>query len=339
MNPRMTSRISRALLRGLPAAVLSMSAGAQVALDMRWDPGAEDCDASGRRTQAHAIDEATLVFRQNPCVDYEANLVYLLIGEERALLIDSGATDDPVASGELTGLVSQYLERGGARLPLVVAHTHGHQDHRAGDAAFAALPGTTVVAHDGDGMRSFFGLADWPKRSAPFDLGGRIVEVVPTPGHHPDHVVFLDGRTRLMFSGDFLLPGRLLVQDIDAYVTSAEAVAEAVEAHATSHALGAHVEMNAAGELYPSGATHHPDERQVALPFGPREAEQLRQSLADFNGFHSRHADYVIVNPVRNLVALAAGSLAALALLAWFVVRMRRRQARRRYSSHDGSTR
>ena len=109
----------------------------------------------------------------------------------------------------------------GSRLPLVVAHTHGHQDHRAGDAAFAALPDTTVVPVDSEGMRKFFGLQNWPKGGAQFELGNRRIEITPTPGHHPDHLVFIDSRTRLLFSGDFLLPGRLLVDDIDAYAASA----------------------------------------------------------------------------------------------------------------------
>lgn len=292
---------------------------------MGWHAGAEECDASQQLTEAHALDEATIVIRQNPCVDYEANLLYLLIGEKRALLIDSGATDDPRLTSELTGLVSQYLVRGdGTRLPLVVAHTHGHQDHRAGDAAFAALSDTQVVPHDGEGMRRFFGIADWPQGGARYDLGGRIVEVVPTPGHHADHVAFMDERTRLLFSGDFLLPGRLLVDDIGAYTASAARVVEVVNTYGATHALGAHIEMDTSGELYPSGTTHHPDERQIALPFATREAVQLRQDLEDFNGFYSRHRDYVIVNPVHNLAALIAGALIVLSLLVWAVRRLRR---------------
>ncbi len=104
-------------------------------------PVLEDCTPAQQRVQAQAIDEATIAIRQNPCVDYEAPLMYLLIGDELALLIDSGVSDDPAITAELTSLVSRYLERpDGSRLLLIVAHTHGHQDHRAGDAALAALP-------------------------------------------------------------------------------------------------------------------------------------------------------------------------------------------------------
>ena len=243
---------------------------------------------------------------QNPCVDPEANVLYLLVGRERALLLDSGATDDPRLTDELTRLVTGYLARpGGGRLPLVVAHTHHHQDHRTGDAAFAALPDTVVVPVDGEGMRRFFGLQDWPEGGAHFELGNRSIEIVPTPGHHPDHLVFIDSRTRLLFSGDFVLPGRLLVEDIDGYAASALRVIEAVNNWGVQFALGAHIEMAANGELYPGGATFHPDERALPLPFDTSHAVALRQALQDFNGFYSRHPDYAVVNPIHNLAAVA----------------------------------
>jgi len=298
--------------------------------EMRWDPGAEDCTPDQQLTQVHAYDETTIVIRQNPCVDYEANLLYLLIGDERALLLDSGATDDPQLTAQLTDLVSKYLVKpDGSRLPLVVAHTHGHQDHRAGDAAFAAQPETTVVPVDSEGMRKFFGLQNWPEGGANFELGNRRIEVTPTPGHHPDHLVFIDSRTRLLFSGDFLLPGRLLVDDIEAYEASALRVIEAVNAHGVQFALGAHIEMAANGELYSGGTSFHPDERALPLPFDSERAVALRQALQDFNGFYSRHPDYAVVHPIHNLIALAVGVIAALVLLVWIGRRLWKRRVAR----------
>ena len=297
---------------------------------MRWDPGAEDCEPFLQKTEARAFDETTIVIRQNPCVDGEANLLYLLTGNDKALLIDSGATDDPRLTAELTALVSSYLTKpDGARLPLVVAHTHGHRDHRAGDTAFAAQPLTTVVPHEGEAMRKFFGFRQWPEDQPRFDLGGREVVVVPTPGHHEDHVVFLDTRTRLLFSGDFYLPGRLLVQDLEAYRHSVLLATELVNAWGVQWALGAHIEMNARGELYSGGASLHPDERSLAMPFTAKEAYLLAMNLRDFNGFYSRHADYAIVNPVHNLIALAAGVALAVMLFIWGLRRFRRNRRSR----------
>jgi hydroxyacylglutathione hydrolase len=115
----MKHKLSRRLLLGWLGS--AMAAGFP---EMRWDPGAEDCTQDQQRTQVHAYDETTIVIRQNPCVDYEANLLYLLIGPDRALLLDSGATDDSRLTAELTGLVAGHLAKpNGSRLPLVVAHT------------------------------------------------------------------------------------------------------------------------------------------------------------------------------------------------------------------------
>ena len=277
--------------------------------EMRWDPGAEDCTKEQQRTQLHAYDETTIVIRQNPCIDYEANVLYLLIGTKRALLLDSGATGDPRLTAELTALVAGYLARpDGSRLPLVVAHTHGHQDHRAGDAAFAAQPNTLVVPVDSEGMRKFFDLKDWPAGGARFELGDRVIEIIPTPGHHPDHLVFIDWRTRLLFSGDFVLPGRVLVDDIEAYEESALRVIEAVTARCSIRARRAY--RDGRERRVVSKRLHvHPDERALPLPFDTARAVALRQALQDFNGFYSRHPDYVVVDPVHNLIAFAVAWL------------------------------
>lgn len=312
--------------------VFASGAQAKPALDMQWDPGADDCDASKQKTEAHDIDENTVAIRQNPCVDFEAPIMYLLIGSDRALLVDSGATDDPRLTAELTALVSSYLEyEDGTRTPLVVVHTHGHQDHRSGDAAFAALPDTIVAPHEGEAMRQFFGFRSWPDASAELDLGDRKIMAIAAPGHHPDHVVFFDPETQLLFTGDFLLPGRLLVDDIEAYTYSALVMSEISASYGPTHALGAHIEMNAAGELYSSGSTWHPDERQVAMPFEPSDAVMLRQDLEDFNGIYLTNykGRYVIVDATRILVLLILGGLAVLAAVSWLVMRLRRRARER----------
>ena len=104
------------------------------------------------------------------------------------------------------------------KLPLLVAHTHRHLDHRAGDPQFASLPSVQTVPIDSEGVRAFFGFTDWPNGISHLDLGDRIVDVIPTPGHNPTHVAFYDNRTGILFSGDFLLPGRLLIEDAAATV-------------------------------------------------------------------------------------------------------------------------
>ena len=313
------------IARMLPAILLASLAAAQGPADMRWHEGAEQCSPADRRIEAHAYDADTVVIRQNPCVDFEAPLLYLLRGASRALLIDTGATEDAATNSQLVEMVQSH-SRGadGTQLPLTIVHTHRHSDHRSGDAAFARLPGVSIAPIDSAGVRSFLKLPDWPNGTATIDLGDRIIDVIPSPGHHEDHVVFYDRRTQLLFTGDFLLPGRLLVDDIDAYEASARRMAEFVTAHPVSHVFGAHIELDQAGELYPHGATRHPAERALALTAD--DVKALPAALTGFNGFYSRHPNYTVVNPVRNLIVLAIGLLVAVVLVVWVARRLWKRR-------------
>ena len=308
--------------------IFSMSSSA-ASVDMRWDPGAEDCRTNDQKhLQSHYFDDSTVVLRQNPCIDYEANLLFLLIGQTRAMLVDTGAVDDPQIANLTTTAVEEILKLKGLKLPLVVVHTHGHQDHRAGDAAFAALPDVEIAPIESESLRKFFGFADWPNGLAQIDLGGRVIDLIPTPGHHEDHIVFYDRNTQLLLTGDFLLPGRLLVQDIDAYQASARRVADFVKTHPVSYVLGAHIELDAKGRPFPSGATFHPDERPLAL--SQADVFALPAALAEFNGFYSTHPNFIVVNPIHDLIALATGVIAAIVLLVWLTRRLlKRRRASR----------
>jgi hydroxyacylglutathione hydrolase len=290
-----------------------------------WSAGSEDCSApQSKAIEARHYAPDTVVIRQNPCIDAEANVIYLLTGNERSLLIDSGAVEDE--NGTLTAnYVRSILQTAGAQArPLTVAHTHGHQDHRHGDEAFARQPNTQIVPIDSDALRAFFGFRDWPNDIVQIDLGNRIVDLIPAPGHHQDHIVFYDRNTRLLFTGDFLLPGRLLVQDIDAYRASAARVVEFARTHPVVHVLGAHIELDANGDLYPWGTTWHPNER--ALPLAEADLLALPQALEDFNGFYSRHPNYTVVNPIHNLIAQAAGAILVIVLLVWVARRLWKRR-------------
>lgn len=111
-------------------------------------------------------------------------------------------------------------------MPLLVVHTQGHLDHRAGDAQFASVPSTKLVSSSLEPMRAFFGVTNWPDGIAQVDLGNRTVDVIPTPGHDEAQFALNDRRTGILFSGDFLLPGRLTIEDSAAFYRSAARVAD-----------------------------------------------------------------------------------------------------------------
>lgn len=141
------------------------------------------------------------------------NFIYLLIGEEKALLIDSG-----YGEGNLREVVESITSK-----PVMVINTHGHFDHTGGNALwdeawmaqeaisearqpfneeqelwFKQKPHQAYTVHtvtDGD----------------TFDLGGRRVEVITIPAHSEGSIALLDHKERLLFCGDELESGQVLL--------------------------------------------------------------------------------------------------------------------------------
>ncbi|MEU1072350.1 MULTISPECIES: MBL fold metallo-hydrolase [unclassified Streptomyces] len=251
--------------------------------------------------QVHAYTEHTVLLRQNMSVHFEAPFLFLLFGNERALLLDTGASPDP-AHFPLRATVDALIEEWLGRHPrtgyeLLVAHTHGHGDHIAADAQFADRPATTVVPPGLADVTRHFGFTDWPHRPAELDLGGRVLDLVPGPGHHPAAVVFYDRHTGLLLTGDSLYPGRLYVDDAAAYAETADRLIDFCATRPVSHVLGCHIEMTTTpDEDYPRGTTHQPDEPPLQLTAA--HLHTLRRALAETAGRPGAHpyGDFVLVH-------------------------------------------
>ena len=82
---------------------------------------------------------------------------------------------------------------------------------------------------------------------AQVDLGNRTIDAIPTPGHYPSEVSYYDRQTGLFFSGDFFLPGRLLIDDAAADLASARRVVDFIKDRPVSYVLGGHIELDANG--------------------------------------------------------------------------------------------
>ena len=306
--------------------ILAWSGGlAPGSMDVQWDPGAKTCPAGEiNPIQVHRYDAQTIVLREKLCSTWEAPFMYLLIGNKRALLIDTGDIADPKLMPLETLAMSLLPGESTAKLPLLVVHSHGHLDHRAGDPQFEAVNGVELVRADLGHVRTYFGFADWPNGSAQIDLGERIVDVLPAPGHHAAQLLYYDRNTGLVFSGDFLLPGRLLVDDWSAYEASAQRVAEFLKDRPVSFVLGGHVEKNRSGELLPWESTYHPDEH--ALQLTKDDVVALPAALRKFNGFYTESGPFVIENGLRLLIAAAVAAVLVLLSLGVLIYRLIRRR-------------
>ncbi len=255
--------------------------------------------------------------------------MYLLVGSSKALLIDTG----DVADAEKMPLARTVLDllpgSAGARLPLLVAHTHRHLDHRSGDRQFAGLPKVRVVGYDLDSVKQFFGLKDWPNGTAQVELGNRIVDVIPTPGHNETEVSFYDRNTELFFSGDFLMPGRLLIDDAQADLSSALRAAEFAKDHPIKYVLGAHVEENDRRQMYAWESSYHPAEHSLSLSIA--DLQELPSALRNFNGFYTATGGFVFMDSVHILIGVGGGLAILLVMLSLLVFRyLKHRQARKR---------
>ena len=320
--------IAFGLLLGAVAANAQLAPGS---MDVHWDEGAADCSKNAPLPlQVHAYNASTYILRENLCATFEAPFLYLLIGSDKALLIDTGDVADPQKMS-LAKTVLQLLSHDGRPpLPLLVVHSHRHLDHRAGDVQFAGLPNVQVVGYDLDGVKQFFHFTDWPNGVATIDLGGRTVDAIPTPGHSETEVSYYDRQTGLLFSGDFFMPARLLIDDTKADLASANRIVEFVKDKPVSYALGGHIEMNDQGQLFDWESQYHPHEH--VLQMTKAELLGLPATIESFNGVYSTHGQFVMMNQMRVLAIFAGIALLVLVAVVMGLIFYVRRRRRRRLS-------
>jgi len=140
-------------------------------------------------TVTHKIDDRTYYFDQ-----FDVH-IYLFLGEEKALLTDTGFGCFP----DLKEKVAEVTD-----LPLIVMNSHGHPDHCGGNASFG-----TIYAHP-DCFEGICPFSEGDCTLLPIeegdiiDLGGRSFEVLLTPGHMNGHLSLLNRAERILLPGDIV---------------------------------------------------------------------------------------------------------------------------------------
>ncbi len=130
--------------------------------------------------------------------DYARVNMFLVVGSQRALLIDSGLD----AKGDLYSLI-QKLDGG---LPFDVISLHGHADHAAQTQNFLDKHIKVYVPHKdlswfGDNIPQ--GTLD-PQEGDKFNLGNTVLTSYAVPGHTVGSLVLLDAKTGDLYSSDSL---------------------------------------------------------------------------------------------------------------------------------------
>lgn len=286
---------SLALLVAAGCAALSCAPAARTSshleagrLPASFYAGGADC-ASAPQFRVHAYNPDFFILRQAACTNFEKPFLYLIFGRERALLLDTGAGHVDVA-GPVDTLVRSWVARhtrAGASFELIVAHSHGHGDHVAGDSQFVRRANTTVVGRDTASVRAFLRIARWPDELGTIDLGGRVLDLIPIPGHQAASIAVYDRRTGVLLTGDTFYPGRLYVRDTAAFAESVDRLARFTRSHAVVHLLGAHIENTRTPfRDYPEGTVDQPDEHALAL--GRAELFELDSVVRTMRGRMTR---------------------------------------------------
>ena len=173
----------------------------------------------------------------------EETISYLVVGEKRALLFDTG-----MGISDLKKVVLQLT-----KLPIVVLNSHTHDDHVGDNWEFSTIYGmdTDFTRQNARGSRldaqaeitpdqicgalpkgfdsKAYATRPWKITAYThdgdrIDLGGRSLEVIATPGHTPDAITLLDRENGLLFTGDTYYPAPIWLfrpeTDLDAYAAS-----------------------------------------------------------------------------------------------------------------------
>lgn len=193
------------------------------------------------------LDEDTYVISEYG--HWEETHCYLLVGSERAALIDTG-----LGVADIRAVVQRLTD-----LPVIALTTHAHWDHIGGHGLFSSIgvheleerwlterfpvPLAAVKANllrepcefppefDPAQYRLYRGpVTDILHDGDEIDLGHRRVSVLHTPGHSPGHCCFYEPTRGTLYSGDLIYRGCLYAfyptTDPVAYMHSVHRVAQ-----------------------------------------------------------------------------------------------------------------
>jgi hydroxyacylglutathione hydrolase len=236
--------------------------------------------------QIHEYNPSFFILRESGCIHYEKPFLYLIFGRDKAILEDTGA--GPIDSASVVmDLVAKWSKRNNkpAPVPLIVVHSHSHGDHTAGDSGFRDRPNVQLVGAKVEELQKAFGIKAWPTDIMPIDLGGRIVDLIPIPGHDVAGIALYDRQTGILLTGDSFYPGRLYVGEAEfpTFVASHQRIVDFTADKPVAHILGTHIEQTSTPFVdYPRGTVYQPHEHVLELTRGT--LLELNDALIQLNG-------------------------------------------------------
>jgi len=146
---------------------------------------------------------------------WQNNFNYLIIGDEQAILFDAGP-----GLRDIRPVVASLTS-----LPVLFIPSHLHYDHIGNSVTFERVgiidvphlrnraAGNRLVPEE---LEHYGGaedidaptlhITDWLVPGSNVQLGGRVIDIVYTPGHTADSVSLVDAVSGYAFTGDFFVP-------------------------------------------------------------------------------------------------------------------------------------
>jgi hydroxyacylglutathione hydrolase len=180
---------------------------------------------------------------------YQHNVSYVIVGEDRALVIDAGAS----TTEDITRAVRRITDKSFAVLP-----THLHYDHIGGLHRFPAIwmidvpatrklagadgltriPPERHIAAAGEFTATPFKVSRYIQPGDTIELGDKPVQIIFTPGHTRDEIAVYSPLDNILFTGDFIYPAGLFSGNAKDYLASVRAVLGVINPQTTIY--GAH---------------------------------------------------------------------------------------------------
>ena len=130
-------------------------------------------------------------------IEDEGVRFFLLAGDKKALLIDSGMKIHNAKE------IAQQL----TSLPIELLNTHGDMDHVGSNGEFEKFYMSPAEASNYYHVQKKTGYFIPVENGDILDLGNRKLEIIHIPGHTPGSIAVLDIDNRILYSGDTIQDG------------------------------------------------------------------------------------------------------------------------------------